>query len=228
MPPYFVALHFLRMQHHGFSHMETAQLLTRKPQNCIETLMNWYTEAAKLAREKWQRKDARLVGDKSPDFCLIPELVETLVHDHRILYSIRDPRAIFRSIVRSPNSQPPEMHRRWASFRKNFEAWESYLERDSILIVKYEDLVRVPESTMHRVYSHLSVPYSSHFLEPYVRLYPSRFLWKTAIDWETGIRNDFDVSKIDNWQNDLTQEELDFVRNDTIANRFRTRFAYEW
>jgi len=227
MRPYLVVLHFLRMQHHGFSHSETAQLLNRKSQNCVATLMNWYAEAAKLAKEKWRRPDAHVVGDKSPDCFLIPELVASLAQDHRILYSIRDPGAIFRSIVRSPDSTTQEMHQRWADFRKNYEVWEPYLERENVSVVKYEDLVFAPEITMQRVYSHVGVPYSSRFLEPFSRVHPSRFLWKTAINWETGIRNDFDVSKIDFWRNDLTPDELDFVRKDSVATRFRERFEYE-
>ncbi len=175
MPPHLVELHFARMLHHGFTHQETARLLNRRKQNSVEVLMNWYRDAFHVAKAKWSKQNASVVGDKSPDLYLDPQLVQKLASEDRLLYSIRDPRAIFRSIVRSSETTTQEMHVRWATFRDNVEIWEKHLDSDNVMVVRYEDLVRFPETTMRKVYRHVGVDYSDRFLQLFPRSYPTRF-----------------------------------------------------
>ena len=226
--PYYVHLHFLRMLHHGLQPLEIAGLLDRKPQDDVGSLFQWYDRAASVLAERLEKNAVEVVGDKSPDFYVQPRLVHALAQEHRLLYSIRDPRAIFRSIIMHEGSTDEEKRVRWSSLTANFQMWEPLLDRENLIEVRYESLVTEPEQTMKAVYHHLGIAYSDRFLQPFPRLYPSRFQWDTAVDWQTGIRKDFDPERVDLWRWSLSQDDLDFVRSDRCARRMMDRFGYEW
>jgi len=216
------------MKHHGFTSPEIIRLLDRKRQNHLDDTLLWYQQAAELAKLKWQKPDIIAVGDKSPDLYAFPPLSKFLESTCKLLYTIRDPRAIFRSILQSPNSSIEEMRTRWENLKSNFHVWESRLARRNVHIVKYEDLVCRPVDAMNSVYKHLDVTFCDRFLQPFVRPFPSRFLWKTNVDWETGIQNDFDQGRIDVWKRVLTKEHLDVISSDRVIRRIMDLFGYEW
>jgi hypothetical protein len=225
--PYYVHLHFVRMRHHGLDGQEIAKLLDRKRQDEAAEVMRWYDEAAAMLGERYEKRNTAHVGDKSPDFYLAPSLVETFLSEHRLFYTIRDPRAIFHSIDRSEGSTPLEKRNRWNSLIRNFEFWEPLLDTDPVHCLRYEDLVTHPDETMERVYGHLGLTISARFSEPFSRLFPSRFLWKTAIDWESGIHRDFDPARADRWRSELNREQVQFVQSDPVVVRIMNRFGYQ-
>jgi hypothetical protein len=81
---------------------------------------------------------------------------------------------------------------------------------------------------MDAVYSHLGLPYSARFLETFERPFPSRFLWETAIDWNTGIGKDFDPTRIASWRRGLTAQQLSRVYWDATIVEFMERFGYAY
>ncbi len=101
-----------------------------------------------------------------------------------------------------------------------------FLSRANILVVRFEDLVSDPEPVMKAVYSHLGLSYSNRFLQPFTRAFPRRFLWTTAIDWSTGIKKDFDASRIDEWKQQITAEQLRFVIESSGMLEFMLQFRY--
>ena len=216
------------MRHHGFGPQEIVRLLTRKSQLDVAAVMSWYREATRIARSRLAKPDATVVGDKSPDFFFARPLVTELVSNHRLLYSIRDPRAIFCSINTSEGSSDEEKRNRWQALIQNWDCWEPHLDADNISPIRYEDVVSHPEATLAGAYRHIGVAASTRFLEPFERRFPSRFLWKTAVDWKTGIRRDFDQTRIGRWKEILSSDDLGFVRNDPTARRIIQRFDYEW
>lgn len=191
-------------------------------------MVRWYREANKIAQSRYAKPDAKAYGDKSPDFFLSRPLVSLLLSDYRLLYSIRDPRAIFCSIQSSEGSTDQEKRDRWNALVCNWDCWEPHLDTDCIHPVRYEDIVSNPSETLSAAYQHIGVGPSLRFMEPFERWFPSRFLWKTAIDWETGIQTDFDVSRIDRWRKLLTADQLDFVKKDPTARRIMDRFQCQW
>jgi len=68
--------HSRRMEAHGFTLRDVILLINRKKQNDVANLMRWYTEAFKRVRELYQKPDAFMLGDKSPDFARDHEIVE--------------------------------------------------------------------------------------------------------------------------------------------------------
>lgn len=224
---YFLRLHFRRMETHGLSIQQTVDLLDRRKQDDPISLMSWYASSLELLSTLHQKPSVIAYGDKSPDFFRYKQLVSFLADNHRLIYTVRDPRAIYRSITSQTDASPAEKEERWGDLVRNFLVWEPYLDRDSVHCVRYEDLVANPAESMATVYRHVGLAPSTRFLTPFPRRFPRRFLWKTAVDWETGIRREFDVTRLDWWQSELTRSDLRTIDETEHVPRFMKRFGYK-
>ncbi len=224
---YFVELHCERMKVHGLTSDEAIALLDRKKQDSVDSLLAWYSEVAPKLGDLYGKYDDPLLGDKSPDLYRSPELVQHLASNFPLIYTVRDPRAIRSSIESQSDATTEDKAERWDGVIQNYLTWKPYLDSSNVLSVRYEDLVTMPETVMRSLYTHLDLPYSSRFLGKFKRLYPERFLWSTTIDWESGIRKDFDSSRISSWRTTLTDEQVDRVFSDATIVEFMERFGYE-
>ncbi len=223
---YFVRLHFLRMTNHGLNKDEVVNLLDRKKQDDVAALMRWYREVTPRLSALYSKQNVFAVGDKSPDFYRSPKLVRFLAEGQRLIYTVRDPRAILWSIESQANAPPQDKTTRWGTLIQNYLTWKPYLDAPNLLVVRYEDLVTAPERTMEAVYDHLGVLYSPRFLRDFARPYPGRFLWKTAVDWETGVAREFDASRVESWRTNLPDEQRDRARSEPAIAEFMERFGY--
>ena len=226
-PDYIVAHHCLRMNSHGFSTEEAVTYLDGRKQNDVASLEGWYDAVQPRLAELYDKPATSILGDKSPDFFRTSELVRHLAANHRLVYTTRDPRAVYASIHAQTDSSPEAKTERWESLLANYLAWKPFLGNRNLLVVRYEDLVRMPRITMRKVYHHLGLPDSSRFLLPFPRPHPYRFLWETAIDWETGIRKDFDLNRIQSWTTKLDESMIRDVQADDLVSEFMSRFGYE-
>jgi hypothetical protein len=223
---FYTRLHAQRMEGHGFALSEVMALLDGKKQDEISSLMKWYREVRPRISALLHKPADAPLGDKSPDFFESLAIVEHLAASYPLIYTVRDPRAIYRSIASQDDASPRLKQTRWECLTGNYLAWKPFLDQRNVLIVRFEDLVARPEATMKAVYAHLGLPYSGRFLEPFARPFPKRFLWNSAIDWETGIKKDFDVRRIDEWREYLTADHLKFVSSTLYVGEFMERFGY--
>lgn len=226
LPEYYLQLHVQRMVNHGFSGAQIISLLDRKAQNSIDSLLQWYLQAAPMAQTIYQKPHARVMGDKSPDIYKSSALVAFLAENFPLIYTTRDPRAIMRSIHVQTDANEQQKETRWSEFLGNIKAWEPHLDKPSILISRYEDLVRAPEATMAPVYQLLNLKPSRRFMEPFQRRHPQRFLWTTAVDWESGVRKDFDPARAEVSDADLTDAQRAQIYDDPDVVRFMERMSY--
>ncbi len=224
---YFVQLHSERMLAHGFTWVDLISCLDRKKQDDLASWQNWYSEAAPRLAELYGKRDILVLGDKSPDLFRCPGLVQHLASNCPLIYTVRDPRAILRSIEVQADATPEDKAERWLALSQNYLAWRPYLNAPNVLIVRYEDLVTDPTATMKAVYSHLQLPYSPRFLEPFSRAFPLRFLWETAVEWTSGQAQDFDASRILSWKTSLSDAQLALVYSNPTVLEFMHRFGYE-
>jgi hypothetical protein len=224
---YLVEHHCRRMVAHGLALEQALLLLDRKKQDDVDSFKRWYDEVIPYLGYLYGKRGAPVAGDKSPDYYRSPELVTHLLSRFPLIYTVRDPRAILSSIESQDDATPDEKAERWGFLVANYVAWRPFLDAPNVLIVRYEDLVTNPRSAMRSVYTHLGLPYSSRFLEQFPRRLPERFLWRTTIDWQTGIRKDFDPSRISSWRSNLGEEQLGRVYSDATVVEFMRRFGYE-
>lgn len=223
---YVVGYHAQRMVAHGFDLSATIQLLDRKKQDDVPRLMLWYKQTFHRLRGLYQKPQASMLGDKSPDFARSPEIVEHFAANYPLIYTVRDPRAILASIEVQTDASPEDKAERWTFLAQNYLAWKPYLDAPNVLSVRYEDLVAQPAPTMRAIYHHLGLADSTRFLESFPRPSPGRFLWSTNVDFNTGLSKDFDTSRLDSWKSKLTDSQLERVRHDAVVSEFMERFGY--
>jgi hypothetical protein len=223
---YYLKLHHTRMLAHGLTSEEIIGYLNRKRQDDLASLMKWYSDVCPRMAEIYQKPELMRFGDKSPDFFQDHELLNHLAYNHQLIYTVRDPRAIYASIEAQDDESREDKDERWQRLTMNYLQWKPYLDFANLLVVRYEDLVREPRATMQTVYSHLSLPDSERFLEPFPRINSARFLWPTAIDWATGIARDFDVARTERWRTTLTEKQIDHALSNPSIHEFMNRFGY--
>jgi Sulfotransferase family len=224
---YFLELHCQRMVTHGLTLEEAVRYVDRKKHDDIPSWLEWYSQAAERLSVLYGKRYLPAFGEKSPDFFESPELVAYLAANFPLIYTVRDPRAILRSIVIQDDASPELKAERWEALVQNYVAWKPFLDDPNLLIVRYEDLLTNPIVAMHKVYEHLNLPYSLRFLEPFPRQFPERFLWETSVARESGVKKDFDTSRIMLWKTTLTAEQLELVYSNPTIVEFLHRFGYD-
>ena len=98
--PYAVAHHVARMEAHGLGSQAVLELLNGRRQDSVGDWRSWYSAVRPLVSERYGKPNVRALGDKSPDFFTAPALVEAIARSELLFYTVRDPRAILRSIWR--------------------------------------------------------------------------------------------------------------------------------
>jgi len=224
---YVIEHHSQRMEAHGFTLAETFRLLDGKKQEDFGSLTQWYADVFPVLQHLYEKPDAIILGDKSPDFARSPAIVAHLAANYPLVYTVRDPRAILASIESQDDATPEDKAERWGLLAMNYLAWKPHLNAPNVLKVRYEDLVTDPEPTMYFVYRFLGLSYSTRFLEPFPRKHPERFLWSTTVDFETGLNREFDPTRLDSWRSKLNPAHLDRILNDPVLVEFMERFDYE-
>ena len=224
--PYALAHHVARMKAHGLPAQVALELLNGRRQDSVGDWRSWYSAVRPLLGERYGKSNLRALGDKSPDFFAAPALVEAIAGSELLFYTVRDPRAILRSIWRQTDSTPDEKAERWEFLKANIRCWRPHWDRPNVLTVRFEDLVGEPVATLARVYAHLGLAPSTRFLEPFRRLDHRRFLWDTAVDWDSGSPRDFDSSRAELEADDLTREHQGWVTGDPDIAGFIERFGY--
>jgi hypothetical protein len=225
-PPYVPAQYFLRMERHGFRPYPIFKLLDGRRQDSLADWRDWYSAVLPMLCERYHKPVIRALGDKSPDFFTAPAIVDAIAPTNPLIYTVRDPRAILRSIWKQEDAVEAEKEERWEFLKRNIRCWKPHWDRTNLLPIRYEDLVREPAKTMGRVYAHLGLDPSERFLEPFVRADPERFLWQTAVDWATGVGAALDPVQAEIHADELTSDQLARVFNDPEITGFMERFGY--
>lgn len=224
---YYVWHHCHRMAAHGIPYDEAARYLDHRRQEDVDSFLGWYEQVYPRFRQLYSKPPGSMFGDKSPDFYQSPKLVEVMARDYPLIYTVRDPRAIFQSIEVQTDATPEDKAERWQFLIENYKAWKPHLDRPNMLVVRYEDLVTSPARTMQRVYQHLGLPTSWRFFTAFPRLFPGRFLWTSAVDWSTGVSKDFDRNRLTTWKNAPAEGgRMESVIKEEIIAEFMDRFNY--
>jgi hypothetical protein len=130
---HYLELHCERMVNHGLTLEETIRYLDRKKPNDITSWLNWYSDVAPRFTKLYGKHYVPAFGEKSPDFFESPELVEHLASSYPLIYTVRDPRAVLRSIEIQGDASPEDKAERWDTFR--ITSWKTTLTDEQLNLV---------------------------------------------------------------------------------------------
>jgi hypothetical protein len=166
-----------------------------------------------------RRCNASVVGDKWPGYIRYLDNLLSVFPDARIIYNVRDPRALWNSAQRFK-----ERHRGDELLRlmlENDKRIRPYLERPNFLTIRYEDLVCEPEGTAERMYDFLGCDFSTGYLQYDQQNdpYPDRWNWVPTAG-----------GRIDPWHAIKWKQQVspaDIERITAIAASFMDRHGYD-
>ena len=151
-----------------------------------EEILRSYEDQAKSTHEFYAfLQDAigdRLLVDKTPIYPIHPEILRRAEHDFDsplYVHLVRHPCGMIRSFEDAkieqliPFMRESNFSRRqlaeltWLVANENISHFFATLPPERSLLVRYEDLVRHPESSLRRICDFLGVPFTREMLDPY-------------------------------------------------------------
>jgi hypothetical protein len=164
-------------------------------------------------------KPGRPLVLKHPSFILHLDVIKTLFPDLRVIHSVRDPRAnVMSQRTRWPSTILWEAASRWRASVREGRRWQErrvtpYLE------VRYEDLVRTPETVCRAICTFLEIPFDPALLTfDHVERE-----WKPTNPGEGSKRHyqGFEQQRVDKWKKHLQPAEIKLIED-------RCRQGMEW
>lgn len=122
-------------------------------------LAHW---ACACGKERW--------GEKTPHNIFYVDVIADMFPGAQFLHVVRDPRAVVQSMNGSSyySNEPVFNALNWRkSIRDGVELFRDNLGAGQLLTVRYEDLVRRPEATLHSVCTFLDEPFERQMLRFY-------------------------------------------------------------
>lgn len=115
--------------------------------------------ANKLGKSRW--------GEKTPDHRLYIDLLLQWYPQARIIYMIRDPRAVCASLLSVPWGSPsPSVFRHAFRWQKSIKDLKPWLSDPRVKVINYEALVSEPEDVMRQVCEFLDEQFQPAMLNP--------------------------------------------------------------
>jgi hypothetical protein len=147
-------------------------------------------------------------GDKTPVNTLFLPLVAQVFPEAQYVHVIRDPRAVALSYVQAAKgsrgigvSTYQAAADRWVEAVSRSRALGRRLGSGRYVEVLYEDLVRTPESELKKVCAFLDLPFTPGMLEFYG--HADKLGDTRHHEHHRGVRGPLDISRIDQWEQDL-------------------------
>lgn len=138
-------------------------------------------------------------GEKTPDNYRHLDVLFEWYPTARVIYMIRDPRAVvasFKALDRAWTDKPiEEVAARW---RRSAERAEQKNKDERVVLVRYSELVNAPSEAVRRICEHVREPFDARMLES--RATNPTKAWKA----DSAITTD----SLERWRHELTEEEI--------------------
>jgi hypothetical protein len=161
----------------------------------------------------------KLAGDKSPnDIHYVWKLIKNGYFEHgiRVIHLVRDVRAVVESLQRMNWMNPldPVEYARFWVF-SNMLLHQYLKNRENYLLVKYEHLVKDPETEVRKICRHLDVPF-----EPQMLSNDRGWQYDTSTPQHKNLRSPITSEFIEMWQQRLhrdTIRQIDLIARDGLV-----------
>jgi hypothetical protein len=179
-------------------------------------------------QSEFVKEEIRYLGDKSPLNSLYPKELYRVFPNAKYIHLVRDYRANLASMskhdVFSPSSTAMLMQWKKSVNQINKLALAN---PQSILQIRYEDLVLHPEHNYEKICNFIDVRYIPELLDPdYRKNAISNIYNKAFLDqWQPDLSGKISTSNIDKWEKELSTEAV--RKADYIAGKTGQLFQYE-
>jgi len=133
------------------------------------SLAEWHANVRTLF-EAFHRRYAEHQGktrwaDKSPDYALMLDYIDTLYPQSQIVHIVRDPRDVIDAWRRFYGVRAvPRAARAWVRYVRAAHDFAGATGAERVMELRYEDLVRDPEDTLRRLFVWLGEPWDEKVL----------------------------------------------------------------
>ncbi len=178
---------------------------------CQAGQKTWETILLALLTLYAEKHQAQRVGEKSPGHLRYLGLLKDRFPQAKFIHVIRDPRAVVLSLIKAPfaTSHIGPKIQRWQLAIDTHLKYADALGPERYMLVKYEDLVRDPESALRRVCQFLDLAFSPEMLQHQhrqVRGFSDRQYQHMA----NTLRPVF-TSSIDKWRQELKPSQIGLI-----------------
>ncbi len=212
---------YSKSQHFSYLGIEERKTLTRilamgKPsyKNVFTCILQEY--ASIMNKQRW--------GEKTPDHCFYLERILRWYPEARIIWMLRDSRAVTASHLNVPWAAPyVDIHaKKW---QQNVQLLEQSVKDERVRIVQYEMLVSNPELELQTICEFVGETYSSKMLERSEANSPviNRHGWA-----QKHLQNTFkpvNTNTIDKWKSSLSSTQITLV--ECITRDQMLKYGYQ-
>lgn len=166
--------------------------------------------------EKLAKEGKQIWGDKSPNLQHFLGDLKLLMPAAKIIHIVRDGRPTAYSLHKRGYQHLLLSAQQWVDGNTCSLVNQQMVGEEQYKIIKYEDLLRNPESEMRSVCEFLEIPFAPAIIQ----------LEDKEIDQDKRyVKTFFDQSKIDGWKKQLTKQQVEKVEK--IQGPLLERFGYE-
>lgn len=175
-----------------------------------------------IMRSSAPDKAIQLWGEKTPGHVRYWQEIKSCFPDCKVIYIVRDGRDVASSLV-AARFGPVTLEaaaRYWVNHLKEIEPVKNNCDPDNFILIKYEDLLSNPESTLKTICNHLSIAYDHQMLE----FHNKKADYPTDITNITNLQSPLLKSNSVKWPEKLTSNEIGEI--ESIAGE--TLKAYDY
>ena len=168
-----------------------------------------------------------LIGDKNPGYTIHLRRLSGIFPDAKFIHIIRDCKDQVSSMLNVDFEKPyiPSLAFRWRYFNNiAYKFRKKYPGK--IMFVKYEDLVKAPETEANRIFSFLGIPYRENILNFYKEkdIYEKAYSKEYIEKYHKELFQPISARRIGAWKQNMNEKKIEMIEG--IAGKGLDKFAY--
>ncbi|MCB9194911.1 MAG: sulfotransferase [Flavobacteriales bacterium] len=152
--------------------------------------------------------DAIRIGDKTPFLVYYLDLVKAIFPNCKVVYLIRDGRAVVNSYVNSRGYEIDKAINRWKISVNSF--LNSRLSKSgSAIVVRYEDFILNTRENLSNICEFINIPFIEGMITPeFVDM------GDTNLDHHANVKNTLNVKSIEKWKEELSDADISKINQE--------------
>lgn len=170
------------------------------------------------------KSGVQVYGDQSPVNTQFLYLISHIYPNAKFIFLVRDPRDVvlsYKKLKNNPASKTSYAVWKWKESIKGY--YKLVNKNHNVLLLKYEDLVSSPKSSIKTICRFLNIQYIDNMEFPSGK--EKEILGTENVFYHSNIGNPINTKSIGKWKEYLTKVEIEYINKKT--QKFREQFGYE-